>query len=153
MINAAALVHGFVHSAEHGQLTELCFDSVVNFSLQFGSSSKPAPRCPSLLRDTGLCHDSGSCCYPVPSSLLQRGFSAAHLSPYCPKHIDWQTTHPKSELGAATKNTQEKPIPHLQMLCWHLCSQGTATGLSHCPSLQALVSGERGDVAAGSPGT
>lgn len=54
-------MHVSVHSAEPGKLTDLCFNRVVNFSLQFGTSPYPVQWCLSLLRDTGLCHDSGSC--------------------------------------------------------------------------------------------
>lgn len=55
------LSHACVCSVEPGKLSDLCFNSVVNFSLQFGTSSYPALWCLSLLRDTGFCHDSGSC--------------------------------------------------------------------------------------------
>lgn len=58
-------MHVSVHSADLGMLTELCFNSTVKFSLHFVSSSYPVLWGLSLRRDTGFCHDSGSCWNPV----------------------------------------------------------------------------------------
>lgn len=96
-------MHVSVHSAKPGKLTELCFNSVVNFSLHFGTSSDPVLCCLSLPRDTAFCRDSGSCWHPVVLVSLVTAQSTLTV---------W-TTQLKSELEKATKSTQEHSIPHL----------------------------------------
>lgn len=134
LINAAALLHGSVYFAEHGQLRELRFDSMVNFSLQFGSTPEPALCCLILLPQLWVLLASDALIPPAASVPLVLVFVPAVQST-----LTSRTAQPKSEVGAATKNTQENPILHLQMLCLRLCGQGTATCLSHCPSLQHLA--------------